>query len=702
MSAATFLPPPPNALEKPLPQHHRRDVWSRIANGRKVPTRKVTSAANPSRRERCRFDLMAFGLEYFPHRIRDPQPAHRELVGDLQRAILSKQSIVPTLHAEADPRGFGKTTWVEIAIIHAACYGHRVFLLFLSATGPNADARLKAIAAEIIGNERLAEDFPELVLWLRETHGGDPRRAPPDFPWSGSVLRLPNWVIIEARGMDSSLTGINRFGRRPDFVVMDDVETLDIASSENEMRHLENRIKLEVLQVHERGRPAAYFFINTIRRPNCIAQRLTDPKVSPQWRGRRRAALVKEPERKDLWDRFLELAGTNPATPAEADALAGELETAAAIGIEAAGFSELEEPARNALRFYAAHQAEMDKGAELLDPLRMPLWYIYLERAKDETAFQCELQNNPPEDANQRTTILEVEHILARRIGPERGVVPAWAEFLVLAVDVAQARLHWELDAFDAGGLNQLVDQGIQETNLDAGGEYQMLDKGDVRREAMVDRAIEFALSELHAKALAGWADARGHLHFPALIGVDSGGTAETFAWYETILRWCAKTPRWIPLKGQQWSGSTADHALGKNWICRTENNPGRRVDANADHYKLRLSRAYELPALTKGELTPGARILHAGTPHAYAKHQTSERYIESINPKAMVGKDVKVGWNKIPGQPNHWWDTAWMAFALAEIWPVMRAIELQRVQNAQRRPSAPSQLPGWVQRERF
>lgn len=667
MSAATLLPPP-QPSEKTLPQRHRHDIWSRVLNGMRVKTRDLVAVQNPSRRERCRADLMMFMLEYFPHRVRDPQQAHREMVADYQSAILSKQSVVPMLHAEADPRGFGKTTTCDLAIIWAAFYNHRGFLLYLGARAENAEARLKAIAAEILNNKALAEDFPDLVGWLMDTHRGDPRRAPPDYPWSAALMRLPTGVVIAGRGMDSSITGLNQFGRRPEFVVMDDVETMDVASSANEMKRCEDRINLEVLHLHERGKPAAYFFINTIRRPDCIAQRLTDPKLSPAWRGRRRAALIKEPNDKEKWDRFIELCGPNPAAPG-ADRLADETVTAAAIGISVADFSELQEPRRNALRYYAAHKLEMDAGAELLDPIRMPLWSLYLDRASDETAFQCELQNNPPADENQRTTELDVAHILERKIGTPRYVVPLWCEFLTMSIDVGSNVLHWECDAFGANGLNQLVDQGQQETNLNAGGEYKMTDDARVRGD-MVKAAVKAALSELHARASLGWKNARGEPIYPALIGVDCGGTAETFAWYETVLAFCASTPRFVPLKGQSpWSTPTADAAMGRNWICRTENNPGRRVDCNVDQYKMAAARAYEAPMRTAaGELAAGARILHADAPHAYAKQQTSERYIETINPKLVVGKELKVGWNHVQGVANHWWDTCWMAFALAEI----------------------------------
>ena len=668
MSAATLLPPP-QPMEKMLPHRHRRDVYTRVWNGQSVPTKSSRMAKDPSRLERCRCDLFSFGMEYFPHRVRDCQPGHLEMIATIQRLILSKQSIVPSLHAEADPRGFGKTTWVDIAIIWAKFYRHRGYILFLAATGPNASDRLKSIAAEILNNPQLAEDFPGLIDWLKLTHGGDPRSAPPEYPWSGDRIRLSNGVLSVARGMESSITGTNIFNMRPDFIVMDDCETGDVARDPDQIKKLRDRIELEVLHLHEKGKPAAYVFVNTIRRPNCLTQELTDPKQSPQWSSSRRAALIKEPTDKEKWDRFIELCAPNPSDPVEADRLADETATAEVLGMNLAAFSEMRDRQRNAIRYYAGHKAEMDAGAELLDPIRMPLWYLYLERAKDETAFQCELQNNPPAAENQRTTELDVAHILERKIGTPRFVVPLWCEFLTMSIDVGSNVLHWECDAFGVNGLNQLVDQGQQETNLNAGGEYKMTDDARVRGD-MVKAAVKAALSELHARASLGWKNARGEPIYPALIGVDCGGTAETFAWYETVLAFCASTPRFVPLKGQSpWSTPTADAAMGRNWICRVENNPGRRVDCNVDQYKMAAARAYEAPMRTAaGELAAGARILHADAPHAYAKQQTSERYIETINPKLVVGKELKVGWNHVQGVANHWWDTCWMAFALAEI----------------------------------
>jgi hypothetical protein len=668
-------------------------VWS----GFTVPTKTARSAKNPSRRERCRLDLLAFGLQYFPQRIQNPQRGHLEMVAVLMRLVLSKQSIAPSLHAEADPRGFGKTTWLDILIIWAIFYGHRSCIAFIAATGPIASARIKSIQSTILNNPLLAEDFCEIVDWLHGTHAGDPRSAPPDYPWSGEWFRLPNGCLVVARGVDSSIAGINNFDMRPDLVLMDDCETGDIARSTEQIAKLRERITKEVLHLHEKGKPAAYVFVNTIRQPYCLTQELTDPKQSPQWSSARRAALIKEPTAKDLWARFVELCSPNPTDPGT-DRLAEEHVTAAALEISLESFSELLPPQRNALRYYAARKIEMDAGVELLDPIRMPLWYLYLERAKDESAFQCELQNNPPEDANQKVLSLDLEILRTRKVTIARGLVPEWADFLTVAIDVGQYVLHWQADAWRADGLNLLVDQGQEETRLNAGGEYKMTDNPALR-ETMVERALQSALTSLHERFTRGWLDTRGNTVTPALVGVDSGGTAGPFAWYGVILKFCAARSRWIALKGQSpWSNFTADAAMARNWLCRAENNPGRRHDCNVDAYKKALSRAYESPIWVKdtGDYFPGARILHKDTPDVYLKHQTSERYIETLNPKLTVGKDLRTGWNRVGNVPNHWWDTAWMSFALADIYKFTLA------RSAPVKPKSQTSAPNRVVRRSY
>jgi len=704
------LLPPAERRAINLPHHHRRDIWLRVWSGFSCKQKnELPLSKDVERRARCERSLRQFIIKYFPHRARDLAPVHEALIQDYERAILSKSALFPMRYAFAAPRSCGKTTIGDIAIIWAVFYGHRNFVLYIGAAGDKGPKRLAALRNEILTNPHLADDFPDIVGWLLNMHGGEPRRAPPDFPWNADEVRLPNKKIIAARGIDTNLTGMNVLGERPDLIIMDDLEDEESVKSEAMTKGIENKIRLIILKLHQQGAPAAYFFICTIRARGCIAARYTDPKTEPEWRGKRYRALAKEPERTDLWDKFAELCRSpqvDPATFNDTD-FAQVAVTCAATELNEEAFTELTANHQVALRFYAQNKAAMDAGAEMLDPKRLPLHLLMYEKWRDPLSFACELQNDPPEDENKKTVQLDVEYILARRVSCERGIVPRWAEVVTATVDVGIHVLHWQVDAHRGDRLNALVDQGSEETGLNAGGEYRMTDVADVRY-GMVAAAIKGALARLREKFAKGYMRQDGGWAPVDLAGVDCGGTVQEFAWYQVVQQFANASPGWLPLKGaSDWPRTTADRAGGQNWIREAANNPYGRVDCNTMEYKLCVSRAYGVePRDDAGAWRAGARILHQQTPKIYAEHQTSERFVTTADPKKTVGKDMHVGWHKIPGKHNHWWDTAWMAFALFEIWIVynpIKKLQAERAANAKAlAPAVPNQLPGWVQRERF
>lgn len=694
-----------------LLHHQRLDVWGRVWNGIGLRSISFASPRNQDRRSRCENDFFAFLTEYFGHRFWAPTAAHLEVVKDVQAAVLSRSSLAPIKQAEAAPRSFGKTTIGEAAALWAALYHHRNFVLFIGSTGPNGETRLRSVKNELLNNKAIGEDWPEIVEALKEMHGGDPRRAPPDFPWAVDKIRLPNGVWIAGRGVDSSLVGLNELGVRPDFTWIDDVETLDTVRSATETKKIEDRLRLEVLRLHDINKPAAYFFICTIRARGCLSDRFTDRKLEPEWRGRRYKALLSPPKASGMWEKFVYFCKpeTNTAlTAVEMEALEKEVltpaESCAALAIDAHDFESLTPTHQIALRYYAKNKFAMDEGAELLDLKRLPLHVCYhIIATEGENVFACEIQNDPPEDSDTRTVQLDVEIILQRRIGEPERVVPNWAAYLTTTIDVGAYVLHWEVDAWDEKlQTSCLITQGQQETNVNTGGRLKMEDDQKVKQ-VLIQQAIRDTLALLNRKLAEGFPRHNGELLFPVLIGVDVGGTAEVMAWYETVLRFCAENPKWIALKGEApWSRSTADRAQGRNWICESKNNPGQRHDCNVDEYKSRVSRGYQAPARDAGgNIFPGARILHLNAPQIYAKHQTAEWWCETIREDAPAGKAIKVGWNHDGHKPNHWWDTAWMAYALADIFSLYRTLQRSTPQPARGAPTGP-QLPSDVQRERF
>ncbi len=656
----------------------------------KKKAKKETVKTEPdlARRERCLKSLHDFLTVYQSHRFYSPAEIHQNIVEAFQESILFTGK-TPIKNAIAAPRSIGKTTIEEGAAIWAALYRHRGFIVIIGETTPKGQQRLASIKDEILKNELIHTDFQEIVNPIRAFRG-DPRSSPPGYPWNTDRFRLANGVWCHGRGIDSSMAGLNELGQRPDLIIGDDVESVSSVRSATETGMIEERWRKEVCRLHDINSPAAYFWICTIRAQGSISAKLTDKNVEPEWRGRRYGALVKEPDRRDLWDKFMDCCRPN-SFDGELE-LAEPAETWNILKSNEMDFSKLTEGHQRALRFYARNRDTMDAGAEVLDPIRLPLHVLFHARSTEgEDVFQCELQNNPSKNPNVTDRQIELEYLMKRRIDLRARIVPAWASRVICSVDVGMYRCHWEASAWSLDGTTSvMIECGIQETNVDAGGALKMTD-ALTARQLMVQEGINYALRTMRLKFAQGWIGSV-RTFVPELIGIDCGGTAEDLAWQETILRHCvASGPKWVPLKGEKWTASIAERALGRNWICESERNPGRRIDCNADEYKLRLIRAYETPAADeKGQPFRGARLLNYDTPQEYCVHQTAERYVATFSESRETNKAERAGWFVVPAlrRRNHWLDTAWMQFALADIFGVVS----RRVQVRRSRPENQNQ----------
>lgn len=210
---------------------------------------ELQPVADPARRERCRLDLLAFGLSYCMSEYdaqgalavkrilrRPPSPRMERFVRELQETVRNGGN----RHVRW-PRGKGKTTWVKIAVLWCMAYGHRGFVVVVAATKPMAEEAVAEIWTYAAEDAHFAEDFPEVVQPLADvaltpqrmrhqtyhgakTHVADNARfgykrfARLDgMPWTGGVIA---W-----RGADQAIRGLNIGSDRPDFVFIDDPQT---------------------------------------------------------------------------------------------------------------------------------------------------------------------------------------------------------------------------------------------------------------------------------------------------------------------------------------------------------------------------------------------------------------------------------------------------------------------------------------------
>lgn len=178
------------------------------------------------RRLLTRLDPLLFALTYLPHHLRARET--RELITfsefHLSVAEQALQWALPDTEPAANrdcyvgPRSVGKSTWFFLLLpLWAAAHGHRGFIGAFADSGSQAELHLASFKLELENNELLRSDFPELCSPKRTRSGGAVANRQ-------GMYMAASGFIFAAKGIDSSSLGMKMGRRRPDLLVLDDIE----------------------------------------------------------------------------------------------------------------------------------------------------------------------------------------------------------------------------------------------------------------------------------------------------------------------------------------------------------------------------------------------------------------------------------------------------------------------------------------------
>lgn len=171
-----------------------------------TPFGEDTEERRGQRLSRAAADPLYFCRTYLPHYFTHaPALFHHELVRLMERRHV--QVLTPTVVAA--PREFAKTTVCAFGyVLHQICFRRRHFIIIGSDTEDLASDLTGYLYLELLYNERLHQDFGELVK---------PNRAVDDFITT-------NDIRVKARGRGQRLRGLKHKQWRPDLVILDDLE----------------------------------------------------------------------------------------------------------------------------------------------------------------------------------------------------------------------------------------------------------------------------------------------------------------------------------------------------------------------------------------------------------------------------------------------------------------------------------------------
>lgn len=661
-------------------------------------------------RLQCLQDPELLLTTYFPETYSEPFTADRS---DMLRSIWRAARFGGD-QAIAGSRGEGKTT---LAMDGALCLMLAQLTFFPVVIGKNQDAasdELKAVRERIMASERFVEDFPEIGVPLQsvgpqagnarlQTVGGqfigmyigNKHFAFPRIPnellphWPPDLMSVAAGQVMGAVGIEGRVRGFKFRSHRPTVALIDDVEDKDSVRSDEQIEKIERTIEEDIGGMGSSAERIARVYLCTTLNRKCNAFRYTCRKTKPSWNGRRYRKMIKQPDRMDLVEEYIELRRMR---------------------------GDNDPDARVAFRFWKENQDDLERGCKISnpysyskkihedgEPIELSAIQAYFNRVADmgEKAVATEIDNDPPETAGPVGMGLTAEIVASRISGLAQRQLPANTIALTAAIDLGKYRCHWVIVAWWIGGGGTVVDYGIAEVS----GTDTSID--NEASEPMIYRALLEWRDQLIQKE---FVDATGTPRQLDFILVDSG--TFTNAAYE----FCRQVGgKFHPSKGigkyRRKSQSSEKLIAGANLHASyLDASKLWLYDLDTDYWKQWVHERFLTPTfddenmLRRGSLSiyaPVGKKKHT----SYAQHIVAEELVSEFK----EGKGTKTYWNK-KSENNHWLDATYMNAAAGEVCGVKLIApsesEIEPVAKAPKQPKPQATKPhgrfrsrpgGWI-----
>ncbi len=329
-----------------------------------APPDRVNEAIFAALRLRFRYRIDEFMRFCWPGRFELPFNEMHGYLFEISDVLPYDQRKKPDiLEAVAAPRGMGKSSLSSFGVIsHDIAYDNEAFIVLISSARELAWDLSFDLISQFKPPPNGAEDDRRFTRLYGPFNVVGGKSA-----WQVSVQGRPT-VAVTTRSFGQAIRGIKHPGRgiRPTKVVIDDGEDKNRVRSPEQREVWQSTLSNDILKLSARHTGTVFQFVGTILHPDSILNRRMK---DPGWRSKRFAAILAWPSNRDLWE--------------ECRQIWCDLERG-------------DQRRTDALAFYHEHRAEMDEGAELLDPVGMPLFQLYeLIWAQGYASFLKEMQNEP-------------------------------------------------------------------------------------------------------------------------------------------------------------------------------------------------------------------------------------------------------------------------------------------------------------------
>jgi len=235
---------------------------------------------------------------------------------------------------------------------------YKEFILLISETVGQAEDFLDDIKSELLNNDRLREDFPEAC-------GKGEQR------WRNDDVILRNGVRLYALGCGGKTRGRKHRSKRPDLILLDDVESRDSVESETTRDKLWHQwLNKEVVKAGKTDGSTDIIVLGTILHEDSLLSKLLDRNQAPDWQRKRFRAVMKFADRQDLWEEWRHIYMM---------------------------YDDDDKAAEEAWDFFKRNEKQMMRGAKVLWPEGETYYDLMVMCLTPDgmSAFQSEKQNNP-------------------------------------------------------------------------------------------------------------------------------------------------------------------------------------------------------------------------------------------------------------------------------------------------------------------
>lgn len=281
-----------------MPAMRQRPVTTELAFDRKVEALAAFAAdavspfqdRSPADREhrlaRADEDYFFFAATYLPHYFEDDSPGfHHELIelAELEPDLAAGLALLCS--ATAAPRGFAKSTLLCLGYVLWRLLRRKRRLNFAvlgSETASLAEDHVASLGAELTSNRRIIYDYRPQIARLKE---GD--------------LILKDGGRVLARGAGQQVRGVKHRAKRPELVILDDLENDDGARNPKRVEKILRWVLGTVLGAF--GKTGTLMVIGTILDlKSALATMINSPEEPwTHWRRRTYRALL--PDGTSLW-----------------------------------------------------------------------------------------------------------------------------------------------------------------------------------------------------------------------------------------------------------------------------------------------------------------------------------------------------------------------------------------------------------------